>query len=417
MKLLYTLTAYPPFWGGAQLLMHRTACELLNVHDVRVVAQWETPRSDWLLGTTLNAPRETIEYDVDGVPVRRIGVPASAHGALRPWVYGYWAAQGEAIERISVVLADRFVDLAASADLIHNCRIGREPLTAASLALARRRDIPFVLSPVHHPRWGTWLHRHYHKLYRQADAVIALSAGERDQLLALGVDERRIAVTGMGPVLAEQGDGAAFRAAHNLGPNPLVLFVGQKYAYKGVGAVLQAARRVWARVPEARFVFIGRSTPETARLFRDLDPRILDLGVVDLQTKTDAYAACDLFCLPSTQESFGGVYTEAWSLGKPVIGADAPSVRDVIADGVDGYLSVPKAEPLAEHILHLIDAPGLRAEMGEAGRRKVAARYTWPRLAARTLEVYREVLGGRVAAETVAVRAAPVEPSVPERCA
>ncbi len=408
MNLLYTLTAYPPFWGGAQLLMHGLARQLRRDHDVQVVTQWDTPRSDWLLGTTLNAPVDTRLYVVDGVPVRRIGLPLEARAALRPWVVGYWAAQGPAIERISRVVAERFADLAETADLIHNCRIGREPLTAASLALARRRDIPFVLSPVHHPRWGSWLHRHYHRLYRAADAIVALTRGERDLLVALGVEERRITITGMGPDLAPTGDGAAFRAAHGLGQDPVVLFVGQKYAYKGVAALLQAARRVWERVPETRFVFIGRPTRETAALFNDLDRRIINLDVVDLQTKTDAYAACDVFCLPSTQESFGGVYTEAWAFGKPVIGADIPAVRDVIADAVDGFICPQSAGSLAEHLLLLLNDATLRETLGAAGRRKVAEHYTWERIAARTEALYGRLFAGEdpAAEQIVAVSAA-----------
>lgn len=412
MNLLYTLTAYPPFWGGAQLLMHGLARQLRRDHDVQVVTQWDTPRSDWLLGTTLNAPVDTRLYVVDGVPVRRIGLPLEARAALRPWVVGYWAAQGPAIERISRVVAERFADLAETADLIHNCRIGREPFTAASLALARRRDIPFVLSPVHHPRWGSWLHRHYHRLYRAADAIVALTRGERDLLVALGVEERRITITGMGPDLAPTGDGAAFRAAHGLGQDPVVLFVGQKYAYKGVAALLQAARRVWERVPETRFVFIGRPTRETAALFNDLDRRIINLDVVDLQTKTDAYAACDVFCLPSTQESFGGVYTEAWAFGKPVIGADIPAVRDVIADAVDGFICPQSAGSLAEHLLLLLNDAALRETLGAAGRRKVAEHYTWERIAARTEALYGRLFAGEdpAAEQIVAVSAArPVE--------
>ncbi|MBL8095665.1 MAG: glycosyltransferase family 4 protein [Anaerolineales bacterium] len=410
MNVLYTLTAYPPFWGGAQLLIHGLARQLRREHAVQVVSQWDTPRSDWLLGTTLNAPLDTRAYVVDGVPVRRIGLPHDVRAGLKPWVYGYWAAQGPAIERISAVLADRFADLAGAADLIHNCRIGREPLTAASLALARRRDIPFVLSPVHHPRWGSWLHRHYQRLYRAADAIVALTRGERDLLLDLGVDERKIAITGMGPDLAPTGDGAAFRAAHGLGQDPVVLFVGQKYAYKGVAALLNATRRVWERVPETRFVFIGRPTRETAGLFRDLDRRIVNLDGVDLQTKTDAYAACDVFCLPSTQESFGGVFTEAWTFGKPVIGADIAAVSDVIDDAVNGFICPPAAGPLADHLVHLLLNPGLRARFGEAGRRKVAERYTWPAIAARTEALYRSLLAGAEPAATRTVAVPAVRP-------
>ncbi len=406
MNLLYTLTAYPPFWGGAQLLMHGLARELMGQHSVQVVSQWDTARSDWLRGTTLTAPLEDRSYIVDGVRVRRIGVPAAARAGLRPWVSAYWLAQGLAISRIADVLAARFADLAAEADLIHNCRIGREPLTAASLELARRHQIPFVLSPVHHPRWGSWLHRHYHRLYRSADAILALTRGERDLLVRLGVDERKIAITGMGPDLAPTGDGEAFRAAHGLGQDPVVLFVGQKYAYKGVATLLEAAWHVWERFPDTRFVFIGRPTDETRHLFRELDRRVINLDVVDLQTKTDAYAACDVFCLPSTQESFGGVYTEAWSFGKPVIGADIEAVSDVIDDGQNGFVCPPAPGPLADHLITLLNDPALRERFGAAGRRKVAEHFTWDRIAALTESVYQGLRLGREPADSQTFTAA-----------
>ncbi len=413
MNLLYTLTAYPPFWGGAQLLMHGLARELAGRHSVQVVSQWDTARSDWLRGTTLNAPQDDRNYVVDDVPVRRIGVPEAQSAKLRPWVAAYWLAQGLAIPRIADVLSQRFADLAGRADLIHNCRIGREPLTAASLDLARRHDIPFVLSPVHHPRWGSWLHRHYHRLYRAADAVLALTRGERDLLVRLGVDERKIAITGMGPDLAPTGDGEAFRAAHGLGQDPVVLFVGQKYAYKGVATLLEAAWHVWERFPEARFVFIGRPTDETRHLFHELDRRVINLDVVDLQTKTDAYAACDVFCLPSTQESFGGVYTEAWSFGKPVIGADIEAVSDVINDGQNGFVCPAAPGPLGDHLITLLNDPALRKQFGETGRRKVAERYTWERIASLTEAVYQGLGAGHEPAsvQTIAVPASrpPVE--------
>ncbi len=278
-------------------------------------------------------------------------------------------------------------------DLVHNGRIGREGLSFASLSLARKRGVPFVLTPVHHPRWGTWLHRHYQRLYRDADAVIALTEGERELIVRLGVDERRVFVTGMGPVLAESGDGERFRAAHQLGDYPLVLFLGQKYAYKGVAALLEAAALVWRRCPEARFAFVGPRTRYSRRLFAGVDDRrIVELAPVDLQAKTDALAACQVLCVPSVQESFGGVYTEAWSLGKPVIGGDIAAVRSVIEDGQDGYVTAQQAEPVAERLLWLLERPEAAQAMGARGRAKVAASFTWPRLAALTEAVYARVL-------------------------
>jgi glycosyltransferase involved in cell wall biosynthesis len=390
VNVLFTLTAYPPSTGGAQLLMHQLAQQLQKRHTVQVVAQWDTARTDWLFGTTLNAPAPALAYEIDGVPVQRITLSPVERVRLRPWVWLYFPLQRWALKHISAALAAEIAPYAERADLIHNCRIGREGLSYGSLRAARRRGLPFVLTPVHHPRWGGWLHRYFHQLYREADAVIALTETERRTLIQLGVRPERVHVTGMGPVLAEHGDGARFRAQHDLGAEPMVLFVGQKYAYKGLATLLAAV----PHVPEARFVFIGPRTAYSRKLFATIhNPRVLELDAVDVQTKTDAFAACDVFCLPSTQESFGGVFTEAWSLGKPVVGADIPAVREVIAEGVDGYCVPAQPGPLAERLCFLLDQAQVRTAMGERGRTKVAARYSWPRLAELTEQVYRHALG------------------------
>lgn len=397
MNILFTLTSYPPAIGGAQLLMHQLALQLRVRHGIRVLTQWDTQRTDWLLGTTLRAPREHRHYEADGIPVERLALPVAARRRLAPWVAAYYALPGPALRRIAEALAREIVPWADSADLIHNCRIGREGLSAASLAVARRKGVPFVLTAVHHPRWGGWLHRHYHRLYRAADAVIALTEVERRTLVGLGVSEDRVSVTGMGPVLAETADGARFRQVHGLGHDPLVLFLAQKYPYKGVGALLAAADRVWPRVPDARFAFIGPRTPYSRRLFAAVsDPRVIELDSVGLQEKTDALAASDVLCVPSSQESFGAVFAEAWSFGKPVVGGDIAPVRAVIDEGRDGFLVSPEPSAIAERLVSLLAAPALRAEMGRRGREKVEARYTWPRLAEKTEAVYRRVMrGGR----------------------
>ncbi|WLT39507.1 hypothetical protein NON20_08505 [Synechocystis sp. B12] len=58
MKLLYTLTTYPPTIGGAQLHQHLLAQQLQSRHSLQVLTQWRTNRTDWLLGTTLKAPKK-----------------------------------------------------------------------------------------------------------------------------------------------------------------------------------------------------------------------------------------------------------------------------------------------------------------------------------------------------------------------
>jgi len=118
---------------------------------------------------------------------------------------------------------------------------------------------------------------------------------------------------------------------------------------------------------------------------------ILELDTVDLQTKTDALAACTLLCVPSTQESFGGVYTEAWMFNKPVIGGDIAAIREVIEEGVNGYVLPPTPELIAERTNYLLAHPTVAQTLGQAGHDKVLRHYSWAILAEKTEAVYRSV--------------------------
>ena len=404
MKLLHTLTTYPPSIGGAQLLQHHTAVYLANRHSVQVVTHWDTNRNDWLLGTTLRAPSEPRDYSIDGIPVHRLGLGLREKIGLVPAVAFYYPLMELAVKPIAACIENKLGPYAAECDLVHNVRIGREAMSLASWRTARRRDIPFVLTPVHHPRWRGWLYRIYLRLYHLADLIIALTEAEKGILVGLGVEERRIQVTGFGPILAQEPRPSDFRTRH-AGDGPIVLFLGQHYLYKGYRQVLRSAPLVWKQNPEVVFVFVGRAVGRSEDMFRGLDdPRIVRLGEIDLQTKTDALAACTLLCVPSIQESFGGVYTEAWSFGKPVIGCNTPAVSEVITDGKDGLLVSQEPAAIADAICQLLKSPSQAQALGEAGRKKVEERYTWERLAALTEQAYFDVLGTKSPSLPVAGR-------------
>ena len=390
----YISTAYPPSVGGAQFLCHRLLRELAPHQRQWVVTQWDSQRSDWLLGSTLLSPWRPADYSIDGIEVRRLRFSALDRLRMLPAVPPFYFAPAACSPRLTRVFQSRLARLLDGAEMIHGFRIGRENLLMAALAEARRRGIPFVLTPTHHPRWVGRRYRVYHYLYRQADRLICLSEAEREQLVALGADARRTRVIGAGPILSERFDAAAFRRRHGLDGCPVALFVGQKYAYKGLDLLLAAAPSVWRKEPEARFVFIGPRTSYSKRLFaRTRDPRILEIGALDVEAKTSAIAAANLLVLPSRQESFGLVFTEAWAMGKPVIGADTPAAASVISDGEDGLLAPPDPERVAEMIVSILRDDAMARRMGEAGREKVRRHYSWQIIGARTREVYDELLG------------------------
>jgi glycosyltransferase involved in cell wall biosynthesis len=392
MQLVFTSTAYPPSVGGAQILSHQLAIQLSKRHHVQVVSLWDTHRTDWLTGTTLRANSAARDYQIDGIDVHQPGFSLGEKAAMLPGVLAYYPLMDSAANYLAGFIEGKLSTVVRDADLIHNTRMGREPISLASLHLARKLNIPFVLTPVHHPRWKGWLYRIYNQLYREADALLALTQAEKQILVDLGVKEEKILITGMGPILAEQANPARFLTSAHI-QQPFILFLGQHYPYKGFVQLLASAQLVWQKHPEAHFVFIGPGVRGSEQHFaQSPDPRIHRLGQVDLQTKTDALAACAALCVPSMQESFGGVYTEAWSLKKPVIGCPIPAVREVITDGVDGLLVEQTPAAIAERILYLLDHPVEGQAMGEAGYQKVAARYTWEQLAARTEQVYQGLI-------------------------
>ena len=391
MHLLYTLSSYPPAIGGAQLHQHLLAQQLQINHSIQVATFWDQNRTDWLLGTTLKAHNHPYEYKVDGIPVHRMGFRWFEKLQMAVWLPLYYPLMAVAVPPIARIIAQPLHILAQNCDLIHNVRIGREGLTYASLQVARQRNIPFVLTPVHHPRWVGWRYQVYLQLYREADAVIALTQTEKQTLMSLGVKPEQIHVTGIGPVLAPQADGQAFRDRHQL-QGAVVLFLGQHYAYKGYHQLLQATTQVWEKYPETQFVFIGPAVKQSDQVFQShQDPRIHRLGTVSLQEKTDALAACDMLCVPSMQESFGGVFTEAWSFGKPVIGGNIPAVAEVVSDGKDGFLVAQEPKTIATAIIDLLNHPQKASEMGKAGYEKVHQSYTWSKLAQKTLEIYQSL--------------------------
>lgn len=392
MNILYTSTAYPPSVGGAQSLHHMMAQSLIKKHSVRVVSHWDKNRTDWLLGTTIGAPSVASQYEIAGVSVHTLGLSTVDKFRLLPWIPLYYPFMSQALRPISHCLYKKLQLHAKSAELVHNMRIGREGLSYASLKVARSRNIPFVFTPVHHPRWIGWRYRAYLKLYREADAVIALTPTEKKILIDLGVADERIHVTGTGPVVSPTAFPEAFKEKYGL-TAPFVLFLGQHYPYKGYRAVLEAAKLVWKKNAEVNFVFVGPAVKNSEDWFsQQNDPRIKRLGKVSLQEKTDALAACYLLCVPSLQESFGSVYTEAWQFEKPVIGGNIPAISDVISDGIDGYLVEQSPEKIAGYITMLLNDVALASAMGKSGKRKVDEQYSWGALSRHIEQIYRSLL-------------------------
>jgi glycosyltransferase involved in cell wall biosynthesis len=248
---------------------------------------------------------------------------------------------------------------------------------------ARRRGISFSVLPAIHP--GAWGDSEFDMaLYRSAHAVLALSEHERSLLISRGVDAERVHQVALAPALQPDGDGRRLRQRLGLNDEPVVLFVGRRDAYKGYELLRQAMTEVWTGRPDTRLLVCGPGAADPARE----DPRVHDLGSVDESTKADAYAAADIFCLPSSYESFGLAYVEAWSYGVPVIGGDSPAVVELIRQGEDGLCVSPRVETVTAALISLLADDEGRARMGRAGQVRQRGSLTWAQVASRHRSIF-----------------------------
>jgi glycosyltransferase involved in cell wall biosynthesis len=153
-------------------------------------------------------------------------------------------------------------------------------------------------------------------------------------------------------------------------------------SYKGVGHVIQALPAVLSAVPDAYYVVVGDGD-DRGRLERlAVDARVRD-HVLFVGTKADEelagyYQACDAFVMPSRSEGFGIVFLEAMSHGKPVVAANSGATPELVEDGVTGLLvEYGVVQTLASSLTRLLTDRECRQRMGEAGRRRVEAQFTF----------------------------------------
>lgn len=227
--------------------------------------------------------------------------------------------------------------------------------------------------------------------------VVCVSAGLRRELAAAGLDERRMTVVYNGVDVAGVEQAAASvqpTLRHDLGlpaGAPIIMAVGRLSREKGHAYLLRAARRVLEQAPDARVVIAGdgplRDALQSEARRLGLGDRVFFLG---FQAGAQALMAqCDILVNPSLGEALGNAVLEAMALGKPVIGAAAGGMPEVIADGETGLIVPPAdVDALAAAILRLLANPATAHVMGQRARARVQQMFTIERMTSGLAQVF-----------------------------
>ncbi|MCF7787571.1 MAG: glycosyltransferase family 4 protein [Prosthecobacter sp.] len=262
-----------------------------------------------------------------------------------------------------------------TADVIHFIGTGWEITGHPLWREAGEAEVPFTVWPSVHPE-NCKDEAFDLQLYQEAEAVFCQSDHELEHLISRGVAASKLIRCGLPPMCPANGNGTRLRSKLGIGMRPAVLFVGRRDAGKGYPALLEAWPLVLRQCPDAVLLLAGPGDADEAMLANISPENVRDLGCPPEQEKADAYAACDVFCLPSAYESFGIVYVEAWSYGKPVICGTAPASRELVEHGVTGVWADQQPQQLSHSLLRLLMYPDLRHRIGLAGLRHQLVNFT-----------------------------------------
>jgi glycosyltransferase involved in cell wall biosynthesis len=286
-------------------------------------------------------------------------------------------------------------------DVVHVATPG--PVGLSGLAVAKLLGLPLVGS--YHTELGPYaLHltrdlvvaeamgAYVDWFYGRCDVVLAPTA-------AVAADLARRNVTARIEVWSRGVDTAVFSPARRrrrvreelLGDGTfLLLSVGRLSPEKRLETLLASFELVLAEEPGARLAIVGDG-PAREELERRSPPQVRLAGELRGADLAAAYASADVFCFPSTTDTFGQVLLEAGASGLPVVAAAAGGALDLVEPGATGLL-VPPDDPaaFAAAVVRLARDPALRADLVRRGS-AAASRRTWSRSFSELRAAYRLV--------------------------
>jgi len=178
----------------------------------------------------------------------------------------------------------------------------------------------------------------------------------------------------------------------------VVAVIGSLQKRKAQDDAIKAIKIVKETIPNIKLLIVGEGNKKIKDYLKHLAFKLdVSDNVIFTGYRDDVPAIlhhCNLLLVPSWSEPFGRVVIEAMAAGIPVIGADSGGVKEIVEDGLNGYLVSPK-DPIkiAEKIIYLFHHPKLAKKMGNEGRKIVKEKFSIQNYVKDIEKVIRDVYG------------------------
>lgn len=259
--------------------------------------------------------------------------------------------------------------------------------------LFRTRGVPYTVyvdntyrdSELNWPEWnqlrGRALERWYadeFDLYQQARHLFVMSEHAAGWLRDhYHVPDSRITVVGAGANFETLPEITITEKTRE----GTILFIAREWKRKGGPLLIEAFKRVQAKLPNIRLLVVGtKDAPSMPGV--EARPSVSRSEIVQL------FATASVFCLPSLFDPFPGVLSEAMAYGLSCVATSVCGIPEIIRNGETGFVVPPgDAEALAAALVALLSNPALAAKFGAAGRHRVEQHLNWDSVVGRMAPV------------------------------
>lgn len=290
-------------------------------------------------------------------------------------------------------------------DMIHAAAI---PTATAWLSwrISRKKNIPFVFTPFLHYELIDFRVPWIKSLLRESSIIIAVTNKEREKLVEFGVSEFKIQVIPLGIdyKMYDKRNINSFRKTNGLTEDLFVILIPRKSKEKGTYDTLKAMVNLSQKYNKLGLILLDKTPKQDEPILTAYvhaltlnGVKVIDLGFVTGENLIEAYQACDVLVEPTSVDSFGIVFLEAWACGKPVIAADYGAISEVVLNGVNGLLvKYGDCIGIEDAIISLIEDDKLKKRLGENGREDVMKKYSIENMVKKTEYIYDLVRNNKI---------------------
>ena len=417
MKILLVTMEFPPFRGGVGNYYYNLIKNLGGVETVALVSQETSNNKSASAEATADGPadmQETNKFQIINSKFQSPIIPDSIGegtkskiqsssrqvqgGAKFRVIYSsffyryFWPKWLKLFFEVRKIIKKEKFDLIWCGQVL--------PVGAVCYLINKFFKIPYFVSnhgmDIMLPQKSSRKKKLMMKVLQSAKFITANSQYTKNQLLKLGINDRKIQVIYpcsniAGEFIALEGKAAQIRQKLGLKGSKILLSVGRLVKRKGYDKVIEALAQLSAQYPNLAYLIVGQGPEKENFQFSIFNFQLKDkVKIFDDVSDEDLpyyYQLADIFMMPARDiqgdvEGFGLVYLEAANFKLPVIAGRSGGAAEAVIDNETGIMVDPESvEEIKEAIIKLLNDEQLRNQLGENGYLRSQKEFNWARQA------------------------------------